>query len=286
MTKTAAGWRNISLGTKLAIHNFLLVTIVVTVLILAIGYSTSKVMESSVTMELSEKTKILVDLIESSDKELRDRTAVLAKGFQTSLSGKFKRDAATVEIKGLVTPVLMLEGVALNLNYAVVDRFTASAGAVATLFVKSGDDFVRVSTSLKNEQGERAVGTLLDRAHPGYKATMAGGSFVGLATLFGRQYMAQYDPIKDAQGAVVGLSFVGLDFTDYLGNLKSTIRNLKIGKAGYFYVLDARPGHDYGNVLIHPVSEGKNLLNAKDADGRRQSSQITGTRLGRNGGGV
>jgi len=136
------------------------------------------------------------------------------------------------------------------------------------VFAKTGDDFVRITTSLKNEKGDRAVGTLLDRAHPGYKATQEGGSFVGLATLFGRQYMTRYDPIKDASGAVVGLSFVGLDFTEYLVNLKAMLRALKIGDTGYFYVLDARPGKGYGNLIVHPTEEGKNLLEAKSPDGR------------------
>jgi len=274
MTKSAFGWGNSSLGTRLAISNFILVALVSTVLIAAISYSISNVLEAKANTELSEKTKLLVDFVDSSDKELRGRTSGLAKGFQASLSGRLELDPATVEIAGKATPTLKLDGKTLNLDFSVVDRFTVSAGAVATVFAKTGDDFVRITTSLKNEKGERAVGTLLDRAHPGYKATMEGSSFVGLATLFGRQYMTQYDPIKNAKGQVIGLSFVGLDFTDYLVNLKSTIRNLKIGKAGYFYVLDARPGNNLGNLIVHPVAEGKNMLGSKDANGREFIKEI------------
>jgi methyl-accepting chemotaxis protein len=67
---------------------------------------------------------------------------------------------------------------------------------------------------------------------------------------------------------VIGLSFIGLDFSDYLKALKDTIRKVKIGDTGYFYVLDARPGSTYGNLIVHPASEGKNLLAAKDPNGR------------------
>lgn len=62
--------------------------------------------------------------------------------------------------------------------------------------------------------------------------------------------------------------FIGLDFSDYLKALKDTIRKVKIGDTGYFYVLDAKPGTTYGNLIIHPASEGKNLLAAKDPNGR------------------
>ncbi len=268
MIKLASSWRDNSLGAKLAIGNFVFVALVFSALIAGIGYSISEVIESRAIVDVTEKTKLLVDLIDSSDKELKTRTSVLAKGLQASLNGKFELDAATVEMQGKPTPILKLDGKPLNLDFLAVDRFTGSTGAVATVFAKSGDDFVRVTTSVKNEKGERVVGTQLDRTHPGYKTVSEGGSFVGLATLFGKQYMTQYDPIKDAQGKLVGLSFVGLDFSDYLVNLKSTLRNLKIGKTGYFYVLDARQGENYGNLVVHPAIEGKNLLAAKDPNGR------------------
>ena len=268
MTTQTSSWRHASLGIKLALSNFILVGIVFTVLIAAIAYSIASTLELRASTELSEKTKLLDNLIEASDKELRNRTAILAKGLQASLKGTFELDAATIDIQGKPTPTLKLDGKPLNLDFAVADRFTESTGAVATVFVKAGDDFVRITTSVKNEKGERAVGTQLNREHPGYKTVMDGGSYVGLATLFDRQYMTQYDPIKDAQGKLIGVSFVGLDFTDYLTNLKSSIRSLKIGQAGYFYVLDARAGSNYGNLVIHPVSEGKNILDVKDADGR------------------
>jgi hypothetical protein len=39
---------------------------------------------------------------------------------------------------------------------------TALMSGTATLFVRSGDDFVRVSTNVKLDDGARAVGTMLD----------------------------------------------------------------------------------------------------------------------------
>jgi methyl-accepting chemotaxis protein len=202
------------------------------------------------------------------------RTAALAQSFQSNLKGQLEVKTATIDIKGVATPEMKLDGKTLNLDLAIVDKFTATTGAVATVFAKSGEDFVRITTSLKNDKGERAVGTKLDRAHPGYASAMTDKGFTGLATLFGRQYMTQYDPIHDASGKLVGLSFIGLDFSDYLKSLKDTIRSLKIGKTGYFYVLDSKPGDTYGNLVVHPASEGKNLLAAKDSNGHEFIKEI------------
>ena len=269
-----ATWRKLGLGAKLAFSNFLLVACVLTFCVMAIGYQLIKNVEARVGDELSAKTQLVTDLLEGSDKDLRVRTAALARAFQANLSGKIESRAATIDINGQATPELRLDGHDLNLDFPLVDRFTATTGAVATVFAKSGDDFIRINTSLKNAKGERAVGTKLDRAHPGYKAALAGGSYTGLATLFGRQYMTQYDVLHDADGQVVGLSFVGLDFSDYLSSLKDTIRKLKIGQTGYFYVLDSRPGDSFGNLIVHPASEGKNMLASVDADGHAFVKEI------------
>jgi methyl-accepting chemotaxis protein len=278
--KTNAIWRTLGLGTKLALSNFLLVACVLTFCVMAIGYQLIKNVEARVSEELSAKTQLVTDLLEGSDKDLRVRTAALAKAFQVSLGGKIESRAATIEINGLATPALKLEGRDMNLDFPLVDRFTANTGAVATVFAKSGDDFIRINTSLKNDKGVRAVGTKLDRAHPGYQAALAGKSYTGLATLFGRQYMTQYDVLRDASGQVVGLSFVGLDFSDYLTSLKDTMRKLRIGQTGYFYVLDSRPGDNFGNLIVHPTSEGKNMLASVDADGHAFIQEIMDKKQG------
>jgi methyl-accepting chemotaxis protein len=210
-----------SVGLKLAVSNFVLVALVLSALIFAIVYSVSNLVESRATEDVTEKTKMLVNLIDSSDKDLRRRTEILAKGFLFNLSGNFELDTETVDTGGKPAPGLKLDGNLLNGEATLVDRFTSSTGAVATVFAKTGDDFIRVTTSLKNLKGERVIGTLLDRKHPGYEAVLGGRSHIGLATLFGKRYMTQYNPIKDASGKIVGLSFVGLDFTDFLENLKT-----------------------------------------------------------------
>jgi hypothetical protein len=176
----------------------------------------SQSIESRAISELTAKTNLLAELIDGSDQDLRVRTETLAKAFRVNLQGKIELTAATVAIKDQLVPVMKLDGRSVNLDFQLVDHFTEATSAVATVFARKGDDFIRVTTSLKNDKGERAVGTVLDRAHPGYTAVLAGQSYAGLATLFGRQYMTQYDPIKDVQGTVIGLSFVGLDFSDFL----------------------------------------------------------------------
>ena len=90
-----------------------------------------------------------------------------------------------------------------------VDAVVKKLGGVASLFVKSGDQFVRVATTLKKEDGTSAVGTTLAANSPALAKLKNGEAYYGDATLFGKSYDTGYVPIKDASGAVIGAFFVG-----------------------------------------------------------------------------
>ena len=96
----------------------------------------------------------------------------------------------------------------INNNYDVVDEIKKSTGASATVFVKEGDDFIRVSTNVLTTEGKRGVGTALARAKA-YEAAAKGEKFCGEVDVLGTKLDSCYHPIKDAGGKVVGLTYVG-----------------------------------------------------------------------------
>jgi methyl-accepting chemotaxis protein len=120
----------------------------------------------------------------------------------------------TVSFDERVTPVLKHGASDLTMDHTIPDRFVADTGWPTTVLVRSGNDLIRVSTCIKDQKGERAVGIPLDRAHPAYPRLIAGESYVGLASLFGKQFMTQYDPIKDAAGKVIGAFCVAMVVKD------------------------------------------------------------------------
>src|SRR5690606_24001838 len=109
---------------------------------------------------------------------------------------------------------LLLEGQSLNGDFTLVDEFRDLTAGTATIFVRSGDDFLRITTSVKQENGLRAIGTRLDRGHPAYALLLQGQRYVGRAALFGRQYMTQYTPVRDQAGEIIAVLYVGFDYTD------------------------------------------------------------------------
>jgi hypothetical protein len=96
----------------------------------------------------------------------------------------------------------------INNNYDVVDEIKKQSGATATIFVKSGDEFVRVSTNVLTPEGKRGVGTDLARAKA-YDAVNAGKQFCGQVDVLGTPFDACYNPIKGKDGKVIGATYIG-----------------------------------------------------------------------------
>ncbi|MEE1132215.1 MAG: methyl-accepting chemotaxis protein [Caryophanon sp.] len=92
----------------------------------------------------------------------------------------------------------------INDNYEFVDELSAITGGVATLFQGN----MRVSTNITDENGNRTVGTTVS---PAVEAIVLkdGQSYIGEADILGSPYVTSYDPIRDANGNVIGIWFVG-----------------------------------------------------------------------------
>ena len=79
----------------------------------------------------------------------------------------------------------------------------------ATIFSYDGKDFIRAETTLTAE-GQSAANTKLDRDSAAYKALVANRSYTGPATVFGRDYQANYAPLTGEDGKLTGALFVGV----------------------------------------------------------------------------
>jgi hypothetical protein len=96
----------------------------------------------------------------------------------------------------------------INNNYDVVDAIRKAHSATATVFVKEGDEFVRVSTNVLTPEGKRGVGTQLAR-NAAYAAVSKGEQYCGPIDVLGTAFDACYNPIKDAKGQIIGVTYIG-----------------------------------------------------------------------------
>ncbi len=198
---------------------------------------------------LASEARLLADQLTTFHGTLRESTSRLAGLFeQRFASGLAVHADERVPVAGLNPPALYLGGQALNNDFTLVDEFRHLTAGVATVFVRDGADFVRITTSLTKQDGNRAIGTVLDHAHPAYQRLLAGQSYVGRALLFDRFYMTQYTPVRDKAGQVSAVLFVGFDYTDAQNAQFADLGRFRIGRSGSLALLD-----EQGKWLVPPA---------------------------------
>ncbi|ARN65423.1 Methyl-accepting chemotaxis protein [Vibrio vulnificus] len=175
-----------------------------------------------------------------------------------------------VDFNGKSLRNIMQYGESLINDTKLVDSFTRDTGAVATIFAPLGDDFIRVSTSLKNPSGQRVVGSTLGYNHPAYQKLRAGQPYYAQVKLFGESYITYYSPILDAQNKVTGVSFIGLPVQKATEDLFSALNQVKWGDTGYTIVVDNEQSN-LGKYLLHPTrtQNDPSIIDTADYDGNK-----------------
>jgi methyl-accepting chemotaxis protein len=253
----------------------LLVLVVMSLFTIVVTSMLSKRIMSDEVQALDREAQTLVASMQSYHAALAGSAEKLAAVFRSKFPSSIHVDTSKLVTSGAAqAPALVAGSTTINNDTSMTDDFTAVTGALATVFVRNGDDFIRVATSVKKEDGSRALGTPLDRNHPAYRRLVQGEGYSGKAVLFGKDYMSNYQPLKERDGTVIGALFVGVDFTDGLKAMKERFRSLKIGKTGYIFALDANEGKDLGVLTLHPTLEGKKLIDVPDHAGKKFIREI------------
>jgi methyl-accepting chemotaxis protein len=249
-------FRDSSIVKQLTYIMLVIVVVIFTSLNLFMNREVDHAFMETVEQSVEQQVDHLSHNIDFFNTTLQQQTAELGSVFVSLFPGAMTTDSFMQESVGQYeVPLLMNNGEAITNNFSKVDQFSQMTGATATVFMRVGDDFLRVSTSLRNNDGERAIGTMLGKSHPGYQALINGEEYVGPAYILERHYMTKYVPFKNAQGDVAGLFYVGFDYTSHLATLKKSISQLSIGESGYAYIVNLAEGEHFGELILHPNNQ-------------------------------
>jgi two-component system NtrC family sensor kinase len=138
---------------------------------------------------------------------------------------------------------VLLGGILLNRNVDVVDKVNEivhegqvyEGKEIGTATIFQGD--LRISTNVRNQDGTRALGTLVsDEVH--HAVLTNGKRWVGEAFVVNAAYLAAYEPIRDPNENIIGILYVGVlkqPFDDVLR--KSLITFLGIALLGILIIV-------------------------------------------------
>jgi PAS domain S-box-containing protein len=181
---------------------------------------------AALTQLLSSSEKLVSNQVESAMRLLKER------GFATGTP----RIESTAEVGGKSVPNLLLGNIPQANNFELVDSVAQIQGGTATLFVKSGDEFVRISTNVKNSDGSRAIGTILDPRGKAIPALRAGKIFNGEVDILGEPYFTRYEPIRNIAGETIGAWYVGYKVDTAV--IRDAVEDARHLDSGFAAILD------------------------------------------------
>jgi len=129
--------------------------------------------------------------------------------------GMFLKAASPlIDGKGRILGILY-GGILLNRNYEIVDRvkeivfkgekYKGKEIGTATIFQRD----LRISTNVKKENGERAIGTRVSK-EVNQAVLQKGKSWIHRAFVVNDWYISAYEPIKNIDAQIIGILYVGM----------------------------------------------------------------------------
>jgi methyl-accepting chemotaxis protein len=236
-----------SLQAKFVVPVSALVVATTLLLVAVISLNESRSIEQSAENEIQEKLANVGRLLGVTDAIMMERVRgsmklLMERGGSIGVA----RQGESVEVGDKRVPDLVFGSQAQANRFELVDAVTASQGGLATLFSKTGEDFARISTNVKDGD-KRLVGTLLDPQGAAIKAIRENRAFYGQVDILGAPFLTGYEPILDAQKKTVGLWYVGYKIE--MKALQESIARSRILNGGFIALLD-----DMGKVRFHSAN--------------------------------
>jgi methyl-accepting chemotaxis protein-2 (aspartate sensor receptor) len=201
-----------------------------------------------VTTWVGDKTQSLVDSMQAMDD--------VAKTMVKQSFGTFRQDFGPVFTLDEASGDLRDWGPKLNGNTTQVDKFAGTTGGAAAIFILKDGAFVRITSSIKLANGERDAAPL-GKTHPAFATLAEGKPYAAREVMYGKVYMAYYEPLKSEAGKVIGLLAIALDMEGFQKAMDQMAADAKFFESGGTYVLASNGDPKQARFVSHPTAKGK-----------------------------
>jgi len=251
MAESAAN--NRSVARRVTLLAIALVALVLVFVGLAISVLTERSTRAQVVRSVGDTAQSVAQSLDAADATNRELVQLTMKGFQRYFEATMQLDEGTGELRSY--------GAMVNEDYSSVDKFASETGGIAAVYARKGNDFVTVTTSVKNSEGKRLMGAPLE-AGAALEKVRKGEAHVGRMVVGGKPYMGYYLPSKDSAGKVIALLFIGNDVSVFEGMFEKQVAQTKFFESGGAYVIDPRGTLDEAVFVAHPTARGQKVLQA------------------------
>ncbi|PNS07890.1 Cache 3/Cache 2 fusion domain-containing protein [Solilutibacter silvestris] len=230
-----------SLRVRLLLPVLALVLVVVIVLTIVLAVTQANRVRTNANESIERQTSALQSLFAVTRSIMLDRVHSSMRLLQRD-GGKLGPVSVgpQITVGGRPANDLLFGGQPQGNNFALVDSVTAIDEGTATIFARTGDEYVRIATNVKKDDGSRAIGTVLDPHGKAIQSITKGEPFYGVVDILGTPYVTGYDPILAGDGGgkrAVGIWYVG--FKTNLEALEKVVADRRVLDSGFIAIFDA-----------------------------------------------
>jgi methyl-accepting chemotaxis protein len=208
------------------------------------GLEKAEETQNNVKDQISKQQSHIIDVLLTTD-------ALMAQRVQNSMRLLMKMGAelGPPKIEGMVTVNdlnannIYLGNTPQGNDFQLVDGLTNIMDGTATIFSKTGSDFIRISTNVIKEN-KRAIGTKLSPTGKAIEKIDQGQAYFGQVDILGSPYLTDYAPMKDESGVTIGIWYVG--YSADLAIILQTIASSRILQNGFIALIDNK-----NNIRAH-----------------------------------
>ncbi len=248
---------NRSVARRVTFLAIALVALVLLLVGLAMAELTERSTRALVVRSVGDTAQSVAQSLDAADATNRELVQRTMKGFQRYFEATMELDESTGELRSF--------GALVNEDHGPVDKFASETGGIATVFARKGQDFIGITTSVKNAQGERQQGTALARSDAAYARVQRGEPYVGRTVVGGKPYMGYYLPVKNPQGQPVAVLFIGNDISVFEAMFEKQVAQTRFFEHGGVYVIDPRGSLAEAVFVAHPTARGQKVLEVSAA---------------------
>jgi len=205
-----------------------------------------------------EQAKTLVRLLNVTDELVSDKVNLSMRLLkEKGITLGVPSIEGVINIQDRVVPNLIIGDTQVTNLFNFVDDLSSLVGGTATIFVKDGRDFVRISTNVLKNNRSRATGTILNRRSKAFSALSSGNTFHGVVDILDEPYITRYDPMYDDKGTIIGAYYVGYKVD--MKVLRDAVQNTRQLGTGFAAVLDSNNKIRFLSAHVS-LSKAENLL--------------------------
>ncbi len=226
------------------------------------GYQSASQTQKMINSDILKQKNHIIDVLDTTDSIMAERvqnSMRLLKKMGAELGSA--RSQGTVSVNGVTANNIYLGSSGQGNNFELVDGLTEIMNGTATIFSKTGQDYVRIATNvIKNDK--RAIGTKLSSTGKAIVNINDGKPYFGQVDILGNPYLTGYAPMFDNNGETIGIWYVG--YSADLRSIQNTIANSRLLEDGFIALLDAKGNVRANSSNLSESEVNKALSNSHD----------------------